>query len=221
AGSGDIRHLTIEAHSILSQADLILYDMYLEALNPYYPQAVWESVGKKKGFHVKKQSEINELLLAEVKTGKKVVRLKAGDVSFFARSSEEIQILKENGFACKLIMGISSPQLLSQALGESLTHRELTRSISYSSGYWDKTIQKVNLPDTDAHVIFMGLGELEKTVSNLLQSGKSEETSFIAASNLGRQNQKIVKATLGSAVQAVKDANLQSPTLIAIGLNHI
>lgn len=58
AGSGDIRHLTIEAHSILSQADLILYDMYLEALNPYYPQAVWESVGKKKGFHVKKQSEI-------------------------------------------------------------------------------------------------------------------------------------------------------------------
>lgn len=221
AGSGDIKHLTLEAHSILSQADIILYDTKLDTLKQYYPQAIWEAVGKKRGFHEKKQSEINELLLKYASINKKVVRLKGGDVSFFARSSEEINILQKHRILVKFVMGISSPQLLAEALGESLTHRDLTRSISFYSGYWDKTIPRVSLPNTDAHIIFMGLGEIESIVNLLLVSGKSAETSFIAASNLGRANQQIVRTNLGSAVEEVKKANLQSPTLIAIGLNHV
>jgi siroheme synthase len=221
AGSGDLRYLTLEAHSILSQAEIILYDSKLDTLKQYYPQAVWEAVGKKRGFHEKKQSEINELLLKYAIENKKVVRLKGGDVSFFARSSEEILILQKNGFQVKLIMGISSPQLLAEALGESLTHRDLTRSISFYSGYWDKTIARVSLPNTDAHIIFMGLGEVDSIVNLLLASGKSPETSFIAASNLGRANQRIIKTILSNAIEEVRNSNLESPTLLAIGLNHI
>ena len=212
AGSGDIKYLTLEAHHILSQAEIILYDSNLDGLKEYYPQAVWKAVGKRKGFHEKKQSEINELLLKCSLIDMKVVRLKGGDVSFFARSSEEISILKKHGIHVKLIMGISSPQLLAEALGESLTHRDLTRSISFYSGYWDKAIPRVSLPNTDAHIIFMGL---------LLDSGKSPETSFIAASNLGRPNQRIIKTILSKAIEEVRNSNLESPTLLAIGLNHV
>lgn len=221
AGSGDIKYLTLEAHHILSQAEIILYDSNLDGLKEYYPQAIWKAVGKRKGFHEKKQSEINELLLKCSLVDMKVVRLKGGDVSFFARSSEEISILKKHGIHVKLVMGISSPQLLAEALGESLTHRDLTRSISFYSGYWDKTIPRVSLPNTDAHIIFMGLGEIEAIVTLLLDSGKSPETSFIAASNLGRPNQRIIKTTLSKAIEEVRNSNLESPTLLAIGLNHI
>jgi len=221
AGSGDVKYLTLEADAILSQAEIILYDSKLDALKEYYPQAVWEAVGKKRGFHEKKQSEINELLLKYALEKKRVIRLKGGDVSFFARSSEEISILKKHRIHVKLVMGISSPQLLAEALGESLTHRDLTRSISFYSGYWDKTIPRVSLPNTDAHIIFMGLGEVESIVQLLLDSGKSPETSFIAASNLGRPNQRIIKTILSKAIEEVRDSNLESPTLLAIGLNHV
>ncbi len=221
AGSGDVKNLTLEAHFILSQAEIILYDSKLDTLKEYYPQAIWEAVGKRRGFHEKKQSEINELLLKYALIDMKVVRLKGGDVSFFARSSEEIKVMQKHGFKVKLVMGISSPQLLAEALGESLTHRELTRSISFYSGYWDKTIPRVSLPNTDAHIIFMGLGEVESIVKLLLESGKPPETSFIAASNLGRANQRIIKTTLSNAIEEIKNSNLESPTLLAIGLNHV
>ncbi|MBP7281026.1 MAG: uroporphyrinogen-III C-methyltransferase [Leptospiraceae bacterium] len=221
AGSGDPKYLTLEAYSILLQAEIILYDTNLKSLCDLFPQAISETVGKRKGFHEKKQNEINDLLVEYAKQGKRVVRLKGGDVSFFARASEEISILQENGFKVKLVMGISSPQLLAGALGESLTHRDLTRSISFYSGYRDKSIPRVDLPNTDAHIIFMGLGDLEEIVVMLLNSGKSPETSFIAASNLGRTNQRILKTTLGNAIEEVKAANLESPTLLAIGLGHI
>lgn len=221
AGSGDPKYLTLEAYSILSQAEIILYDTNLKSLCDLFPQAISETVGKRKGFHEKKQNEINEILVRYAKLGKRIVRLKGGDVSFFARASEEIKVLEENGFRVKLIMGISSPQLLAEALGESLTHRDLTRSISFYSGYWDKTISRVDLPNTDAHIIFMGLGDVEEIVTMLLKSGKSPETSFIAASNLGRANRKIIKTSLANAIEEVRAANLESPTLLAIGLNHI
>jgi len=221
AGSGDPKYLTLEAHSILSQAEVILYDTNLKSLSDLYPQAISETVGKRKGLHEKKQNEINDLLVEYAKQGKRVVRLKGGDVSFFARASEEIKVLQNNGFKVKLVMGLSSPQLLAEALGESLTHRDLTRSISFYSGYRDKTIPRVGLPNTDAHIIFMGLGDVEEIVALLLNSGKSKETSFIAASNLGRANQRILKTTLENAIEEVRAANLKSPTLLAIGLNHV
>jgi siroheme synthase len=67
----------------------------------------------------------------------------------------------------------------------------------------------------------MGLGEVESIVQLLLDSGKSPETSFIAASNLGRPNQRIIKTILLKAIEEVRNSNLESPTLLAIGLNHV
>jgi len=220
-GSGSRKYLTLEADSILSQADVVLHDMFMDSLKEYYPQAEWIHTGKQKGVHTKKQTEINELLVRYAKEGRKTVRLKAGDVSIFARTSEEIEILRANHFAVKLVMGISSPQLLSGELTTSLTHRDRTRSVSYWSGYWDKNIQSVEIPRSDAHLIFMGLGELENIVNRFLALGKSELTPLIAASNLGRPNQKIVKTNLRDAAQDIKNAELENPTLLAVGLEHI
>lgn len=220
-GSGSRNHLTLEADSILSQAEIILHDMFMDSLREYYPDAIWIHAGKQKGVHTKNQGEINELLIRYAKEGKKTVRLKAGDVSFFARSAEEIGALRDHGVNVKFILGISSPQLLSENLTNSLTHRTQTRSISYWSGYWDKDIKSIEIPQSDAHIIFMGLGELENIVKRFLESGKNENTSLIAASNLGRPNQKIVRTTLKAGVKDIRNAVLENPTLIAIGLDHV
>ncbi len=220
-GSGDLKYLTLEADSILAQADVILYDMYMDSLKEKYLQAEWIHVGKSKGFHVKKQSEINQMLVEMAKSKKRVVRLKAGDPAFFARSSEEITFLKSNGINVQVIPGISSPQLLSKLLCESLTHRQKTRTISFWSGYWDKEISEVEIPSSEAHIIFMGLAEVHNIIDKFLKLGKPLNTSFIAASNLGRANQKILYTSLQNAKVDLQKANLENPTLIAIGLDHI
>lgn len=220
-GSGNIQHLSLEAFCILSQAEIILHDKFMEEMKPYFPNAVWINVGKSKGAHVKKQSEINAMLVEYALEKKKVVRLKAGDPSIFARSSEEIAALKQIGVKVKIVSGISSPQLLASALGESMTHRLFTRSLSFWSGYWDANIQPCEVQNTDAHFIFMGMGEILDIVNKMLQCGKDPNTSLIAASNLGRKNQKILFTTLENAKEDLETANLEPPTLFAIGLNHI
>lgn len=220
-GSGDPRYLTLEADSLLSQAETIVHDMYLDALQERYPKAEWIHVGKQKGYHVKKQSEINELLVELSKTKKKIVRLKAGDPLYFARSSEEIEILKKNNIKICIVPGISSPQILGAKLGESLTRRDKTRSISFWSGYWDKHIDPVGIPNTEAHIIFMGLSEINSIIDKMLKLGKSPTTKLVAASNLGRSNEKILITTLENSKLEIPNAGLESPTLFAIGLNHL
>ncbi|MCB1141533.1 MAG: hypothetical protein H7A24_10040 [Leptospiraceae bacterium] len=220
-GSGDPSYLTLEAHSILSQAEVVLHDMYLEALEVFYPNSEWIHVGKKKGIHSKKQSEINDLLVNYAKSGKKTVRLKAGDLSFFARSSEELNALRENNISSELIPGISSPQLLAKKLNESLTHRESARSISYWSGYWDKEISPVDIPNTEAHIIFMGHSRIFDIIDKFLQAGKPPETSFIIGSNLGRETNEVIVTNLREAKSVLTKNNFINPLLIAIGLNHI
>jgi uroporphyrinogen III methyltransferase/synthase len=220
-GSGNLKDLTLEADSLLSQAEVILHDMYMDSLQERYSQAKWIHVGKSKGFHVKKQSEINQMLVEMAKSTKRVVRLKAGDPAFFARSSEEISCLKSNGINVQIIPGISSAQLLSKFLCESLTHRQKTRTIAFWSGYWDKEISEVEIPSSDAHIIFMGLAQVHNIIDKFLNLGKPLNTSFIAASNLGRSNQKILYSTLQNAKQDLQKANLENPTLLAIGFEHI
>jgi uroporphyrin-III C-methyltransferase/precorrin-2 dehydrogenase/sirohydrochlorin ferrochelatase len=220
-GCGDPRYLTLEADSLLQQADTIVHDMYLESMQERYSQAEWIHVGKKKGYHVQKQSEINDLLVKLALEGKRIVRLKSGDPLYFARSSEEIEALKLNKIPFKIIPGISSPQMLGAKLSESLTHRYLTRSISFWSGYWDKNISPVGIPNTEAHIIFMGLSEIESIIDKMLEGGKSPKTKLIAASNLGRPNEKILISTLENAKVDIHNSNLENPTLFAIGLEHI
>ncbi|MCX7997762.1 MAG: SAM-dependent methyltransferase [Leptospiraceae bacterium] len=220
-GSGNLKHLTLEGYSILKQAEIILHDKFMEEMKPHFPLAEWINVGKSKGAHVKKQSEINALLIEYTVKNKRVVRLKAGDPSIFARSSEEIAALKQVGVNVKIVPGISSPQILASELGESMTHRLFTRSLSYWSGYWDANIKPCEIQSTDAHFIFMGMGEIFSIIEKMLEAGKDEDTSLIAASNLGRFNQKIIFTTLKKAKQELKLEELDSPTLFAIGLNHI
>ncbi|MDX1957763.1 MAG: SAM-dependent methyltransferase [Leptospiraceae bacterium] len=220
-GSGNIRHLTLEAFSILSQADTIFYDMYMDQMKNDFPNAEWIFVGKKKGEHLIKQSEINELLLKNFKDNKKTVRLKGGDPAFFARSSEEIEYLKENGAQVKMIMGISSPQLLAETLICSLTHRTKTRSISFWSGYWDKEISPNATPNTDAHFIFMGLGQAKEILQKILDSGRDPKTVCIFATHLGHLESSIWKTTISEAMLSIEDKKLSSPTLLVVGLEHI
>lgn len=219
-GPGDIGHLTMDAVSILSQSEVILHDMFLDSLQSCFPKAEWVHVGKQKGHHIKKQSEINEMLFHYVSSGKKTVRLKAGDASFFARSSEEIEYLSERKVKTLIIPGISSPQLLCEELNNSLTHRTLTRNLSFWSGYWDKEISENEIPLTDGHIIFMGSGQLQKIAEKLHSKGIPLNENIIIASNLGRNEKKIFYITVEDAIRG-NIPEIPSPALIAAGFRHI
>ena len=77
AGPGDPGLITVRGAELLAAADVVVYD-YLSnpELLAHAPQAEAIYVGKKAASHSMTQEQINALLVAAGKLGKRVVRLK-------------------------------------------------------------------------------------------------------------------------------------------------
>ncbi|MEL6745295.1 MAG: NAD(P)-dependent oxidoreductase, partial [Pseudomonadota bacterium] len=87
AGPGAEDLLTLRAHRLLQNADVVLHDALvpLELVRMSRRDAEIIPVGKRKGCHSKSQEQINRLMVEKTGEGLKVVRLKAGDPMIFGR----------------------------------------------------------------------------------------------------------------------------------------
>jgi precorrin-4/cobalt-precorrin-4 C11-methyltransferase len=127
AGPGDPELLTLKAHRILSQADVVLY------ADSLIPKQVLEAV--KPGAEViqtanKTLEEILPILIDRVKSlHQSVVRLQSGDPSLYSAVHEQIQALSEADIPFEVIPGISTFQLAAARLQVELTVPELVQTI--------------------------------------------------------------------------------------------
>ena len=92
AGPGNGGLITVKGQQILKAAEVLVYDRLgseeLLTLVPEDCERIY--VGKEAGHHIKKQSEINRILVEKALEGKRVIRLKGGDPFVFGRGGEEI-----------------------------------------------------------------------------------------------------------------------------------
>ena len=95
AGPGDPELLTIKAARILQSADIVLHDSLVSpevlAFIPVSAERI--DVGKRAGFRLLTQDNINSLLVDAARRHEIVVRLKGGDPFVFGRGGEEAQAL--------------------------------------------------------------------------------------------------------------------------------
>ena len=103
AGPGDPELLTLRAVRALQSADVILYDDLVsrEVLDFARREAKKMLVGKTGHGPSCKQDDINVLMVALARQGKRVVRLKGGDPLIFARAGEEIDACHVAGIASR------------------------------------------------------------------------------------------------------------------------
>jgi len=115
AGPGPLELLTLRALHRLEAAEVVVYDRLVgsEILARIPHGAARFDVGKRCGEPSPTQEEINALLLALARTGKRVVRLKGGDPLVFGRGGEEALHLARHG----------------------MTHRGLARSLTLVTGH--------------------------------------------------------------------------------------
>src|SRR4030065_2176199 len=85
AGPGDIGLLTVKGLKCLRKAEVVIYDLHLNAqiLNYINHDAEFIYAGKRGGHHSMAQDEINEILVQKAKEGKNIFRLKKGGSPFF------------------------------------------------------------------------------------------------------------------------------------------
>lgn len=223
AGPGDPELLTLKAARLLNHAELVFYDALVgEKVLALAPRAQLISVGKRSGRHSKAQDEINDLLLAAARSGKRVVRLKGGDPSIFGRSAEEMTHLAEHGVAVRICPGVTSASAAAASGLVSLTLRGLARKLTFVTAHpragETLDLDWSALAQADATVAcYMGRAAAPDIARNLIAGGRAPDTPVLIAVNVSLPNERLVRGrldALGFLVRAISD---DEPTLLLIG----
>jgi len=222
AGPGDIELLTMKAHRVLTEADVIIYD---RLANPQLLEIAKDGcefvyVGKEDGKHTLPQDEINEVIYQNALKHKVVVRLKGGDPFVFGRGGEEGTYLHERDIKFEIIPGITSAVSVPAYAGIPVTHRGVAVSFRVVTGHESPNKETSQIPwenfKTDDTLVFlMGLHNLKKISSKLIEIGKPKESPCAVISRGTTKDQRVVVGTLEDIEQKAK--GVPTPALIIVG----
>ena len=225
AGPGDPGLLTLKGARALQRCDTLVYD-YLASeaivgLAPPDCEKIY--VGKKAGAHTLSQDEITALLVRLGSAGKKVVRLKGGDVFVFARGGEEAQALAEAGVPFEIVPGITSAIAAPAYAGIPVTHRDHNTSFTIATGHEDPTkgyssLDFAKLANPKATTIFlMAMGNLAGIVGELRANGLPDTIPVGIVHEGTKPTQAVVTATLGTILAEVERTGISAPAIVVIG----
>jgi uroporphyrin-III C-methyltransferase len=219
AGPGDPELLTCKALRILQSAGIVLHDSLVgeEIISLTPPGAERIDVGKRRGYKLLTQQDINSLLIAAAAKYEVVVRLKGGDPLLFGRAAEEIQVLHEAAVEFEIVPGISAAFGAAAAARVPLTDRALASNVLFTTFSRSPEAQQLlrsSLTSDTTVVVYMP-GAHYADVSNwLLQAGLSPETPCLIVSKATLPDQ-ITKLSTAAALANLPP--LPAPALLIVG----
>lgn len=219
AGPGDPGLLTRRGEEVLARADVVVHDRLVPAaLLALAPAgALCVDVGRRSG-ELRRQDEINALLIEHGTEGKTVVRLKGGDPFVFGRGGEEAEALRAAGVGFEVVPGVSSAFAVPAYAGVPVTHRGLSTSVTVVTGHvgdasardveWE-TLAKVG----GTVVVLMGMENRAEIARRLVAGGRSPDTPVLVVQWGTTPAQRSVRVTLAD-LHAV---DLGPPSIIVVG----
>ncbi|REL35452.1 uroporphyrinogen-III C-methyltransferase [Thalassotalea euphylliae] len=223
AGAGDPELLTIKAVKALQQADIVLVDWLVNPeINAFIPDHIERVfVGKKCGQHSVTQAEICQLLVDYAAQGKRVVRLKGGDPSIFARLAEETDVLSKANVPFQVIPGITAATGCAAYSGIPLTHRDCAQSVKFITAHGKQEDHECDWHLLAAEqctlVFYMGLNRVQLICQRLISHGMAATMPIAVIDQGTSHTQKVVCKSLASMDAASDLADFQGPALIIVG----
>ena len=221
-GPGDEELLTVKAVKILEKCTAVLYDRLVSnnILNYLNEDCLVYYCGKEPGAHYKTQEEINNMLVKLVKEGHIVGRVKGGDPYVFGRGGEEVLSLVEENLDFEVIPGVTSPISVLNYAGIPITQRAIAQSFHIVTGMTSAS-EKINwealATENGTLVFMMGLENIERIATNLINNGKEKETPAAVVMRGTSSKQRKVIGNLENISEKVREAGLKSPCIIVVG----
>jgi len=225
AGPGDPGLLTLRGAELIGAAEVLVYDALVNAdlLRLAPPSAEIIYAGKRSRDHAIPQEELNALLVAKAKEGKRVVRLKGGDPYVFGRGGEEAAELASQGVPFEVVPGITSAVAAPAYAGIPITHRDHCSSFTVLTGHEDPEKESSSIDFAQlarfagTKVVLMGVERLAHITSELISHGMSPQTpvGLVRWGTTGRQQS--ITGTLSDIAERVRAAGFKAPAVTVIG----
>jgi precorrin-4/cobalt-precorrin-4 C11-methyltransferase len=218
AGPGDPELLTLKAHRILSQADVVLYADSLiprQVLEAVKPEAEVIQTANKT------LEEMLPILIDRVRSRRQaVVRLQSGDPSLYSAVHEQIQALSEAEIPFEVIPGISTFQLAAARLQVELTVPELVQTIILT-----RISGRTTMPATEelaslaAHqaslCLYLSARHVEAAQTKLLTHYPTD-THVAICFRLGWPDEQLWVVPLGQMAEVTRTKHLERTTMYLI-----
>ena len=219
AGPGDPDLLTRKAVRLLQSADIVLHDSLVtpEILALIPPTAQLINVGKRRGFRLLSQDDINSLLIASAQKHSTVIRLKGGDPLLFGRAAEEIQALRNANIPFEIVPGISVAFGAAAAAQISLTDRRVASHVlftTYSRSPETAILPIMGITSETTVVVYMPGPDYAGVSHLLLESGIAPETPCLIISKASQPDQHMRATTLSQLASLLP---LPAPALLFVG----
>ncbi|MGB7844751.1 MAG: uroporphyrinogen-III C-methyltransferase [Candidatus Acidiferrum sp.] len=219
AGPGDPDLLTVKALRLLQSANVVLHDSLVSseilALIPSTAQRI--DVGKRRGFRLLSQQDINSLLVDVASHHEIVVRLKGGDPLLFGRAAEEIEALRTAKVDFEIIPGISAAFGAAAAAQVSLTDRRVASRVLFTTFSRSEDARAFSgmaiAPDTTV-VVYMPGPDYADVSRWLEDSGLVPETPCLVISKATQIDQATHATTIA---ELASHTPLPAPALLIVG----
>lgn len=218
-GPGDPDLLTLRALQLMEQADVVLHDDLVspKIMARVRRDAIRVDVGKRRGRPGIGQAAINDLMVAEARKGRRVLRLKSGDPFVFGRGGEEVAHLRRHGIAAVVVPGITAALGGLAAAGIPLTHRDHASTAVLTTGHRRADRASGQRANGQTLVVYMGLANAPRIAAELLADGLPAETPVAVIENGTRPDQRVSAGALGDLPAIAARHRGGGPALLVVG----
>ncbi|MEM6972325.1 MAG: uroporphyrinogen-III C-methyltransferase [Pseudomonadota bacterium] len=222
AGPGDPGLMTLRAARALGEADVVVYDALIDEriLEVTRPEARLLYAGKRGGKPSVPQDTITGWLIAEARSGRRVVRLKGGDPFVFGRGGEEARALAEARIPFHVIPGVTSALAGLAEAGIPATMRGTNRALVLATGHslqagataidWE-ALARLDQPV----LLYMAMRHLPEICARLLAAGMAPETPAALLTSISMEGRALVVTDLAHLGE--ESMRFGAPAIAVIG----
>jgi precorrin-4/cobalt-precorrin-4 C11-methyltransferase len=218
AGPGDAELITVKGQRALKRAELVLYAGSL--ISPGILR--WVGPGAElvdtSGLNLE---EIMDRIIEGYRRGRLVVRLHSGDPALFGAIQEQVEILEHLNIPCTVIPGVTAAFATAAFLAQELTLPEVTQTVIFTRAAGRTPVpEREALPELARHgatlVIYLSIKLIDAVVADLIPA-YGPETPVVVAYRVSWPDQRLIRGTLATIADLVKDSGIERQALILVG----
>lgn len=225
AGPGDEELITLKLLNRLREAEVVITDRLVNPaiIRQHCPAETEVILAGKRGYSDASQPQeaISALIVTHALQGKKVIRLKGGDVSFFSNVLDELQALRQHGIPFEIIPGVTAASGVSAYAGFPLTARGYAQGVQFIAFNPKNTLTEAQwkaIGETaDTLVFYMATKNMALLAEALLRYGKKPDTALGLIEQATTRFQKVHLSSLQECKQDFENRSFSSPALVIVG----
>jgi len=224
AGPGDPRLLTLMAVHALRCADAIVHDALVDSrvLDLARAGAEVRLAGKCGGKPSPHQTDINEIVVALARAGKKVVRLKGGDPFVFGRGGEEARALARAGIAFRIVPGLTAGLAAAALAGIPATTRETNHAIILATGHRAVDERAIEAWEAIARtgqpvILYMAMAHLAEIAAAFERAGMAPDTPVTIIASATFSDERVLETRLATARADATAHGIEPPAIVIVG----